>query len=44
MKEIQFEQIEQAIYNAINEAACSLNQFTLSAIVSSSISPLVNTV
>lgn len=29
MKEIQFEQIEQAIYNAINEAACSLNQFTL---------------
>ena len=28
MKEIQFEQIEQAIYNAINEAACSLNQFT----------------
>lgn len=32
MKEIQFEQIEQAIYNAINEAACSLNQFTLSKI------------
>lgn len=32
MKEIQFEQIEQAIYNAINEAACSLNQFTLNKI------------
>lgn len=32
MEEIQFEQIEQAIYNAINEAACSLNQFTLNKI------------
>lgn len=32
MKEIQFEQIEQAIYNAINEAAYSLNQFTLNKI------------
>lgn len=32
MKEIQFEQIEQAIYNAINEAACNLNQFTLNKI------------
>lgn len=32
MKEIQFEQIEQAVYNAINEAACSLNQFTLNKI------------
>lgn len=32
MKEIQFEQIEQTIYNAINEAACSLNQFTLNKI------------
>lgn len=32
MKEIQFEQIEQAIYNAINEVACSLNQFTLNKI------------
>lgn len=32
MKEIQFKQIEQAIYNAINEAACSLNQFTLNKI------------
>lgn len=32
MKEIQFEQIEEAIYNAINEAACSLNQFTLNKI------------
>lgn len=32
MKEIQFEQIEQSIYNAINEAACSLNQFTLNKI------------
>lgn len=32
MKKIQFEQIEQAIYNAINEAACSLNQFTLNKI------------
>lgn len=32
MKEIQLEQIEQAVYNAINEAACSLNQFTLNKI------------
>lgn len=32
MKEIQFEQIEQAVYNAINEAACCLNQFTLNKI------------
>lgn len=32
MKEIQFEQIEQAIYNAINEVACSLNKFTLNKI------------
>lgn len=32
MKEIQFEQIEQEVYNAINEAACNLNQFTLNKI------------
>ena len=29
MKEIKFKQIEEAVYHAINEAACNLNQFTL---------------
>lgn len=29
MKEIKFKQIEDAVYHAINEAACNLNQFTL---------------
>lgn len=32
MKEIQFDQIEAAVYNAINEAACKLNQFTFNKI------------
>lgn len=29
MKEFKFKQIEEAVYHAINEAACNLNQFTL---------------
>lgn len=29
MKEFKFKQIEDAVYHAINEAACNLNQFTL---------------
>lgn len=32
MKEIKFKQIEEAVYHAINEAACNLNQFTLDKI------------
>jgi hydro-lyases, Fe-S type, tartrate/fumarate subfamily, alpha region len=29
MKEFKFKQIEEAVYHAVNEAACNLNQFTL---------------
>ena len=32
MKEIEFNQIETAIYNAINEAACNLNSYTMKKI------------